>query len=221
MTRSGLRAVFGAAFAGIASLVSGGSSERLSLPFRGRWFVMQGGDTPNVNQHMSVRAQWFGVDFARVDGPSGRALSPGEPRRSEDFYSWNEPVLSPAEGTIVALDDRQPDNPLGVKDPIHPAGNHVVIQTAPDRFVFVAHLRSGSVEVAAGRKVRRGDRLGRCGNSGNSDFPHIHVHVQDSRTLDEGNGINPLFEHADVELTGKIFADVTWPMIRGLFVSPH
>ena len=205
MTRSGLRAVFGAAFAGIASFLAGGTPvETLSLPFSGRWFVMQGGDTRNVNQHMS-----------------GRALSPGDPRRPEDFFSWNEPVLSPADGTIVALDDAQPDNALGMKDPLHPAGNHVVIQTAPDRFVFVAHLRSGSIEVAIGRKVRRGDRLGRCGNSGNSDFPHIHVHVQDARTLNEGNGINPVFEHADVELTGKTFADVTWPMIRGLFVSPH
>jgi hypothetical protein len=45
--------------------------------------------------------------------------------------------------------------------------------------------------------------------------------VQDARILNEGNGVNQVFEHADVELTGKSFADVTWPMIRGLFVSPH
>jgi hypothetical protein len=29
----------------------------LHLPFNGRWFVMQGGDTPNVNAHMMSPAQ--------------------------------------------------------------------------------------------------------------------------------------------------------------------
>jgi len=36
------------------------------LPFMGRWFVMQGGDTPNVNHHMDVVAQWYGLDHTHV-----------------------------------------------------------------------------------------------------------------------------------------------------------
>ena len=212
-----------AAFGVVATLALGSpvQAQNLRLPFRGRWFVLQGGDTPNVNQHMALRAQWFGIDFGKVGGPSGRELAPGEPRRSEDFYSWDEPVLSPAAGVVVAVENDQPDNPLGTKDPEHPAGNHVVIQTASERFVFVAHFRRGTVAVKVGDSVRPGDRLARCGNSGNSDFPHVHLHVQDARTLNAGNGLNPVFEHMNVELTGKSFEDVAWPLIRGLFVSPH
>lgn len=195
------------------------TAQELQLPFNGRWFVMQGGDTPNVNQHVSMPAQAFAVDFAKVGGVAGRQLAPGTPRKVEDFYSWGEPVLAPADGTVVSAENDRPDNPLGQKDPTHPAGNHVVIKLADGRFAFLAHMQKASVAVKAGDSVRRGQRLGLCGNSGNSDFPHIHLHVQDTPDLNVGRGINAVFGPIDVELTGKQFVQVTWPLIRGLFVS--
>lgn len=191
------------------------------LPFDGRWFVMQGGDTRNVNEHMTVRAQWFGIDFAKVGGPSQRELTRATPPKIEDFYSWGEAVLSPTDGEIIAAVDALPDNPLGRKDANNPAGNHVVIKAAPARFVFLAHMQRGTIAVKVGQLVKRGQVLGKCGNSGNSDFPHIHMHVQDTAVLNAGNGQNPIFANIDVELTGKHFESVTWPLIRGLFVANH
>jgi hypothetical protein len=188
------------------------------LPFTGRWFVVQGGDTPHVNQHMSVRAQWFAIDFMKVGGPSQRAVSQGRGLAVEDFYSWGEPVLSPVNGTVEAAVDQLQNNPLGIKDPGHPAGNHVVIAAAPDRYVFLAHLQKGSVKVQRGDRVTVGQELGRCGNSGNSDCPHIHMHVQDTPTLNQGQGQNMIFQDIHVELTGKEFHNVSWPLIRGLFM---
>ena len=41
------------------------TAQELQLPFNGRWFVMQGGDTLNVNQHMSLLAQAFGMSKIR------------------------------------------------------------------------------------------------------------------------------------------------------------
>ena len=195
------------------------SGQELQLPFHGRWFVMQGGDTPNVNQHMMNPAQAFGVDFAKVGGAGGRRLSPGTPTRAQDFYSWGEQVLAPAEGIVVSVVNDRPDNPLGTKDPEQPAGNHVVIKLAEDRFVFLAHMQKGSVAVKPGDVVQRGQLLGLCGNSGNSDFPHVHFHVQDTPDLNQGRGQNMEFGPINVELTGKQFLGVSWPMIRGLFVS--
>ncbi len=197
-------------------------AQEYHLPFTGRWFVMQGGDTPNVNQHMSVRAQWFGLDFAKVGGLSQRELTQtAPPSRVEDFFSWGEPVLSPADGDVTAVIDARPDNPLGVKDADHPAGNHVVITVAPARFVFLAHFQRGTISVKPGQRVKRGQVLGKCGNSGNSDFPHIHMHVQDTAELNAGKGQNAVFADIDVELTGKHFENVTWPLIRGVFVANH
>lgn len=193
-------------------------AQDLRVPFTGRWFVFQAGDTLNVNHHMAVRAQWYGVDFARLGGPSGRELSTPRPTRLEDFFCWNQPVLSPVQGQVSAVVGQLPDNPLGSKDTERPAGNHVVIVTPQGRHVVVAHFRQGSVRVEPGQRVEAGQALGRCGNSGNSDFPHVHVHVQDGPGPD-ATGQNPVFSGLDVELNGRRFDDVTWPLIRGLFVT--
>lgn len=199
-------------------LASGASAQEYHLPFKGRWFVMQAGDTINVNQHMELRAQWYGMDFAKTGGASGRELSRAPGAAKEDFYSWDADVLSPVAGRIIEAVDGLPDNPLGVKDPAHAAGNHVVIEAGENRWVFIAHLRPGTVKVSPGQNVEAGQPLGKCGNSGNSDFPHIHMHVQDTPTFNDGNGQNVTFTGLNADLSGKIFRQVDWPLIRGLFV---
>jgi hypothetical protein len=193
----------------------------LQLPFSGKWFVMQGGDTINVNQHMATGAQAFGIDFAKVGGAGDRQLSSsqGPPARLEDFYSWGEAVLSPADGTIVSVASDRTDNTLGTKDAAQPAGNHVVIKTGAGKFIYVAHMQRGSVLVKAGDPVTAGQLIGKCGNSGNSDFPHIHLHIQDTPTLNLGRGQNPVFGLIEVELNGMHVDANGWPLIRGLFVS--
>jgi murein DD-endopeptidase MepM/ murein hydrolase activator NlpD len=70
-----------------------------------------------------------------------------------------------------------------------------------------------------GQTVTTGQEIGQCGNSGNSDTPHIHLHVQDVPTLNEGQGQSVTFKGINVELTGKRFEGVDWPLIRGLFVE--
>ncbi|MGA6924388.1 MAG: M23 family metallopeptidase, partial [Desulfosarcina sp.] len=142
----------------------------LHLPFDGRWFVVQGGDTPNVNNHMALKPQWFGIDFAKVGGQSNRELSLADASRLEHHYSWGEPIFAPHEGRVLTVRKDLPDNPLGRKDIHNPAGNYLTIQIAPERFLFLAHFQCGTITVEPGDLVRRGQFLGNCGNSGNSDF---------------------------------------------------
>jgi murein DD-endopeptidase MepM/ murein hydrolase activator NlpD len=194
-------------------------AQTFRLPFNSRWFVAQGGDTLNVNHHMTNAAQAHGLDFVMVAGASQREISTPNPQRVEDFFAWGRSVLAPHDGEVVAVVNDMPDNALGVKDADHPAGNHVGIQIAPDRFVFLGHLQRGSITVKPGDRVVAGQTLGRCGNSGNSDHPHVHMHVQDRRVLGSGHGQMPVFANINVELSGKVFEQVTWPLTRGLFVS--
>lgn len=196
-------------------------AQTLRLPFDGSGFVCQGGDTLNVNHHMAVRAQWFGVDFCRLGGPQGNLIAPAGAARNEDFFCWGTPVLAPADGRVHAVVADQPDQPLGRKDAGHPGGNLVGLDLGGGRWVFVAHLQAGSVVVREGERVRAGQVLGRCGNSGNTDFPHIHLHVQDAPEFGAGTGQNPVFEAVDLVLNGKRFDNVSWPLITGLFVAPH
>ena len=190
------------------------------LPFAGRWFVAQAGDSLNVNHHMRVRAQWYGIDFVKTGGPGQRALSKSTGLSVEDFFSWKEPILSSVEGIVEAVADGFPDNPLGKKDAQNPAGNHVVIKAASDRYVFIAHLQKNSIRVKRGDHIVAGQELGACGNSGHSDCPHIHIHVQNAPKLNDGEGQNMVFQNICVELTGKVFENVSWPLISGLVVWP-
>jgi murein DD-endopeptidase MepM/ murein hydrolase activator NlpD len=58
-------------------------------------------------------------------------------------------------------------------------GNHVILEIEKDRFVLLAHLMKGSVAVAEGAQVHAGQLIARCGNSGNTSQPHLHLQVQD------------------------------------------
>jgi Peptidase family M23 len=46
------------------------------------------------------------------------------------------------------------------------------------RFMILAHLSPGSLQVAEGEIVKEGQGIGQCGNSGNTSKPHIHIHHQ-------------------------------------------
>jgi murein DD-endopeptidase MepM/ murein hydrolase activator NlpD len=83
-------------------------------------------------------------------------------------------------------------------DPAHAAGNYVMLEVAPRRFLLLAHLQAGSVVLRVGDQVRRGAVVGRCGNSGNTSEPHLHVHLQDQ----------PGFGAPDARGAPLLFADV-------------
>ena len=59
------------------------------------------------------------------------------------------------------------------------AGNSVVEDIGGGRYVTYAHLKPGSIPawVREGARLRPGDLIGRVGNSGNSDAPHLHFQV--------------------------------------------
>ena len=46
-------------------------------------------------------------------------------------------------------------------------------------FVALCHLQRGTVSVAVGEQVEVGQELARCGNSGNSTEPHLHLQAID------------------------------------------
>ncbi len=67
-------------------------------------------------------------------------------------------------------------------------GNWISLRVG-SAYVFYAHLQPGSILVREGQRVRRGQVLGRLGNSGNSVGPHLHFHVGDDNSL---NGSEPV-----------------------------
>ena len=73
-------------------------------------------------------------------------------------------------------------------------GNYVVIDIGGGHFAFFAHLKTGSVAVKRGDRVKAGDVIGALGDTGNSDGPHLHFHVMDGPSPLSSNGIPYVFE---------------------------
>ena len=73
-------------------------------------------------------------------------------------------------------------------------GNLVVLDIGSRRYATYAHLIPRSVRVSVGAKVRRGQVLGRLGNSGNSDAPHLHFHITDGQSSFGSEGVPYAFE---------------------------
>ncbi|MGH1503809.1 MAG: M23 family metallopeptidase [Acidimicrobiales bacterium] len=147
-------------------------------PTAGTWHVPSAGPSTLVSHHWTPLAdQLWAVDFVvERDG----ATRDGDASDLAAYHCWNEPILAPGDGVVVAAEDGRPDVEIGSTDPDHAAGNVVVIDLGDDVFVQLAHLREGTVAVDVGDRVAQGDVIGRCGNSGHSLEPHLHLQVQDS-----------------------------------------
>ena len=65
-------------------------------------------------------------------------------------------MRAPAAGLVRHVRDGEPDGPIGSWQFLRAAGNHVVIEVAPSEFLFIAHLRPGSIAVAPGDHVVQG-----------------------------------------------------------------
>jgi hypothetical protein len=140
----------------------------LWLPFTGIWGVIQGFDSGDT--HVGYAA--YALDLV----PAERlpALPPEQRKRLEDFPCFGQPVLAPAGGRVVWAVDGAIDhvpNWVGKHEP----GNFVIIEHGPAQFTEFRHLRRGSVRVAVGDRVRRGQVIAACGNSGNAKTPHLHI----------------------------------------------
>ncbi|HVI59987.1 MAG TPA: M23 family metallopeptidase [Luteimonas sp.] len=170
----------------------------LRLPFDGAWYVFWGGRTIEQNYHAAVRGQRFAYDLVkRVDGSTHR----GDGKALDDYYCWNQPILAPADATVLEAVDGLPDQAIGTRNTEAIAGNHVMLDLGQGEYALLAHLRRGSVAVKPGQHVARGETIGRCGNSGNTSEPHLHFHLQDAPEFGKGDGLPASFE--DYSADGK------------------
>lgn len=100
----------------------------LSFPLLGRWLVVWGGDTRDVNQHHDVPNQRHGLDLVRVDAEARKRTGDGS--RNEDYHAWGAEVLAPADGVVTDVITGVRDNAPGSMNPYSALGNAVLIRHA-------------------------------------------------------------------------------------------
>jgi murein DD-endopeptidase MepM/ murein hydrolase activator NlpD len=170
----------------------------LKLPVRGEWSVVWGGRTLKQNYHAFTRDQRFALDLLIVRDGHTHA---GDGKRLADYYCYGQPVLAPAAGIVVWVQDGLPDNPPGQMDPAHATGNSLIIAHGNGEYSLIAHLQPGSLRLKTGDQVNADDELGRCGNSGNTSEPHVHYHLQNGPKPFDADGLPVTF--VDLVVDGK------------------
>ena len=86
-----------------------------------------------------------------------------------------------------------------------------MIRHAENEYSSLIHLVPGSIEVATGDRVTRGEQIGQCGHSGNSAEPHLHFQVQDHPTFEISTGLPVRFDDLDVDMPGTdVVEETSW-----------
>jgi murein DD-endopeptidase MepM/ murein hydrolase activator NlpD len=154
-----------------------------------------------VNERGARIPQRYAIDFIGVDD-NGSAVR-GDFRKSanEDWIGFGHQILAVVDGVVYAARDGLPDNQPLVEPP-RPAsasaantyGNYVIIEVDGGTFVHYAHLQRNSVAVKTGQAVRRGQVIGRLGNSGNTNGAHLHFNITDGPSPDAAQGLPFVFD---------------------------
>jgi urea transporter len=145
---------------------------QLKLPFFGEWSVTQA-----YNGEHTHKEEWrHALDFEIYD-EEGKAFN-GDGDRCENYYCYNKAVLAPADGIIEDVTDNIPDNAVGEVNMIDNWGNTIIIRHEEGLYSKLSHLKEKSSGVKKGEKIRQGQTIARCGNSGRSFVPHLHFQIQ-------------------------------------------
>ncbi|MGV8138569.1 MAG: isochorismatase family protein [Mangrovibacterium sp.] len=168
------------------------NTTKLILPFNDEWTVVWGGDTKALNYHVENRAQKNAIDFVVTDASGKSYRTDG--LTNDDYYAFGKDIIAPCAGEVVLVVDGVKDNRPGVMNPVYVPGNTVILKTDKNEFLFFAHFQQHSIKVKQGQKVKQGEVLGLCGNSGNSSEPHLHFHIQNAEDMNGATGAKCFFD---------------------------
>lgn len=182
----------------------------LSPPLRGRRWINLDGCCKEIGPHrLTVLTpqgrprvpQTFAIDFLLLDGRN--RFFTGDLKKNENWPSFGAPVYASAPGRVVSVRRNMVDNVPGSFPSTttlnNAGGNMVITRIGRGQFIAYSHLEQGSVTVRVGDIVRRGQKLGRLGNSGNSEAPHLHFQVMNRPSLIDADPLPFVFDTMRVQ----------------------
>jgi Peptidase family M23 len=142
--------------------------------------------------HLSSR---FAIDWIRLKNSEG---SSGDNQDNRSYFSYDEPVLAVSDAKVVSTRDGIVENIPGhfgkgkiavamSYDTIY--GNMIILNLGDGQYAYYGHLKPGSIGVKEGDRVRRGQVIGRIGNTGSSFEPHLHFEITTSNSAFRGEGL--------------------------------
>jgi murein DD-endopeptidase MepM/ murein hydrolase activator NlpD len=190
---------------------------KLSLPFKGEWFVFWGGDTPVQNYHQDAPNQRFAFDIVKI-GAEGKSHR-NDGQKNEDYYAFGQEIIAPADGVVTYVVDGVQDNVPGEMNRMFVPGNLVIIKHSEGEYSLFAHFKQNSIRAKVGDKVNKGQIIGLCGNSGNSSEAHLHYQYQNAPFFADEASMKVFFEKLNVKREGKTEVKNDYSPIRGDVIS--
>ncbi|MFD4024696.1 M23 family metallopeptidase [Streptomyces sp. NPDC058576] len=198
-------------------------------PVTGRWTALNSPADKVPSHGTHAYGQTYAIDIL-ADPETGEA--PARPafrwiwplfRPGRAFPAFGAPLLAVADATVVRASDGQRDhlsrnsllglvylmliegNIRSIVGAHRIIGNHVILDLGDGVYAAYAHAQRGSLRVRAGDTVRAGQRIARCGNSGNTTEPHLHFHLMDGPDPDDARGIPFTWRGVGVPANGETF----------------
>jgi murein DD-endopeptidase MepM/ murein hydrolase activator NlpD len=136
----------------------------------------------------------YAYDFTIADAEGNMHRGTGD--ENADWFGFGSPIFAPADGVVVkAARDRADtskahpvplDRDAVMKDLTNIFGNFAIIDHGNGEFSLLAHMKQNTVSVKAGDRVKRGQKIGEMGASGDAMFPHLHYQLQRDAAFGEG-----------------------------------
>jgi urea transporter/murein DD-endopeptidase MepM/ murein hydrolase activator NlpD len=152
----------------------------IHLPFWGEWTVSQGHD----GRHTHKGAWRHAWDFIIQNDAGKQFKENGD--FAEDYYCYGKAVLAPGDGVVEEVVDGVPENKIGDVNLQDNWGNTIIIRHSDYLYSKLSHLKTGSIEVRSGDRIKTGQVLAKCGNSGRSPYPHLHFQLQSTPYIGSG-----------------------------------
>ncbi len=161
-------------------------------------------------------AERFAIDYVQLSDDG--TIFTGDRSRPESYPYFGADIHAVADGPVVAVLDGLPEQVPGKSPAGLPldqyAGNHVVQDIGGGSYALYAHLKTGAVTVKPGDRLTSGQVIGKLGNTGNSDAPHLHFHVMSTPDPLHSNGLPFVFK--DFTLAGRLASmDALDPLLTG------
>jgi hypothetical protein len=176
----------------------------LGPPLEGPGWVVVNGCCDSTTHIRSIQpvngrlylAQRFAIDWMKIN--KDNRLFVGDPKDVNSYFGYGQNVLAVADARVAAVVDKFKNQIPGVlptKITLEEIdGNHVVLDLGNGQYVFYAHMQPNSIIVKEGDMVKKGQVIGKLGNTGNTSAPHMHLHVMAQPYTLGSNGLPYVFD---------------------------
>lgn len=185
-----------------------------TLPFFGEWTVSQG-----HNGEYTHKGEWKQAwDFVITDKTGEQYKGSGD--FHEDYFCFGKAVVAPFDGTIIEAVNHIEDNVIGDVNTKENWGNTIILKHNDFLYAKLSHLKYHSLEVKVGDQVKKGQLLGRCGNSGRSPYPHLHFQFQATPYIGSVTLDYPFGNYLLKEKSGFSLKNFEYPKKDDIVVNP-